>query len=127
MVYITELLMNLNALKLQLSKPYLDDHAITLCCCIFAQNADNVAVNSAYDDILAMSAIRHDPAVSQLPVPLGSSTEGYEMIHSAPLSLTVRDEVSLYNYATKHGHTQFFSTQLYDVTKMYWAYAWYST
>ena len=55
-----------------------------------------MAINSAYDYILAMSATLHDPAVSQLPVPLGSSTEGYEVMHSAPLSLTVGDEVSQY-------------------------------
>ena len=32
-----------------------------------------------------MSATLHDPAVSQLLVPLGSSTEGYEVMHSASL------------------------------------------
>ena len=82
---------------------------------IYAQNRamerqykDNVAVDSAYDDILAMSrsAILHDPTVSQLPVPLGSNTEGYEVMHSAPLSLAVRDEVSLHVLNTQHSHMQ---------------------
>ena len=62
-----------------------------------------MAVDSAYDDILAMSATLHDNAANQLPVPLGSSTEGYEVMHCAPLSMGKRDEVSLYNYATHHG------------------------
>ena len=73
-----------------------------------------MAVNSAYD-VLAMSATLHDPAVSQLLVPLGSSTEGYEVMHSVPLSLTVGGEVSLCNYATQHGHVQSSSASLrYD-------------
>ena len=51
-----------------------------------------MAVDSAYDDILAMSATLRDPApaVSQLLVSLCNNTEGYEVIHSAPLSLDVR-------------------------------------
>ena len=67
-----------------------------------------MAVDSAYDDIQAMSATLQ--GVSHLPSLLGSNTEGYEMMRTAPLSLTVRDEVSLYNYATQYGHAQFFST-----------------
>ena len=58
---------------------------------------DIVAFDSAYDDILAMSATLHDPAVSQLPLPLGSNTEGHEVMHSSPLSLDVRGEVSLHD------------------------------
>ena len=53
-----------------------------------------MAVDSAYDDILAMSATLRNPApaVSQLPVSFCklNITEGYEVIHSAPLSLDVR-------------------------------------
>ena len=65
-----------------------------------------MAVDAAYDDILAMSATLRDPAVSHLPTPVlgpGSNTEGYEMMHSAPLSQDVREEstheeqVSLYH------------------------------
>ena len=81
--------------------------------CVCAQNRamegqyeDIVVVDSAYDDILAMSATLHGPAVSQLPVPLGTSTEGYEVMHSAPLSLDVRDEVSLHVLNTQHSHMQ---------------------
>ena len=48
---------------------------------------DIVAFDSAYDDILAMSATLHDPAVSQLPVSLRSSTEGHEVIHRGDVSL----------------------------------------
>ena len=58
-----------------------------------------MAVDSAYDDILAMSATLHDPApaVSQLPESLCNITEGYEVIHNAPLSLDVRwSKESLY-------------------------------
>ena len=74
-----------------------------------------LCVNSAYDDILAMSATLCDPAVSQLPVPLGSNTEGYEVMNSTPLSLTVRDEVSLFNCATQQGHAQSISASFrYD-------------
>ena len=72
-----------------------------------------MAVKSAYDDILAMSATLQ--GVSHLPSPLGNNTEGYEVMHSAPLSLDVRREMSLFNYATQHGHVQFFSTSF----KMY--------
>ena len=45
-----------------------------------------MAVDSAYDDILAMSATLCDPApaVSQLPESLCNITEGYKLIHSAP-------------------------------------------
>ena len=81
--------------------------------CVCAQNRameghyeDIVAVDSAYDDILAMSATLHDPAVSQLLVPVGSNTEGYEVMHSAPLSLTVRDEVRLHVLNAQHSHMQ---------------------
>ena len=63
-----------------------------------------MAVDTAYNDILAVSATLE--AVSQLPVPLGNNTEGYEVMHSAHLSLDVRDEVSQLNYATHHGHAQ---------------------
>ena len=41
------------------------------------QYEDNVAVDAAYDYILAMSATLHDPAVSQLSVSLYNNTEGY--------------------------------------------------
>ena len=51
-----------------------------------------MAVDSAYDDVLAMSATLRDPApaVSQFPVSLCNNTEGCKVIHSAPLSLDVR-------------------------------------
>ena len=51
-----------------------------------------MAVDSAYDDILAMSATLRDPApaVSQFPVSLCNITEGYKVIHNAPLSLDGR-------------------------------------
>ena len=46
-----------------------------------------MAVESAYDDILAMSATLSDPApaVSQLLVSLCNITEGCKVIHSAPI------------------------------------------
>ena len=65
-----------------------------------------MAVDSAYDDILALCTTIQDHAVSHLPVPLGDNTEGYEVLRTAPLSLDVRDGVSLVNYATQHGHAQ---------------------
>ena len=53
-----------------------------------------MAVDSAYDDILAMSATLRDPApaVSQLPVSLCNITEGYEVIHSAPSITGCKEE-----------------------------------
>ena len=53
-----------------------------------------MALDSAYDDILAMSATLRDPApaVSQLPVSLHHITEGYEVIHSAPSITGCKEE-----------------------------------
>ena len=50
------------------------------------QYEDIVAVDSAYDDMLAMSATLRDPApaVSQLLVSFCHITEGYKVIHRAP-------------------------------------------
>ena len=68
---------------------------------------DIVAVDSAYDDILAMSATLRDPApaVSQLPVSLHHITEGYEVIHSAP-SITGCKSSSETLYATQLRQSQ---------------------
>ena len=62
--------------------------------------------NTVFYIAMSRSAILHDPTVSQFPVPLGSSTEGYEVMHNAPLSLTMRDEVSLHVLNTQHSHMQ---------------------
>ena len=53
-----------------------------------------MAVKSAYDDILAMSATLRDPApaVSQFLVSLCNITEGYEVMHSAPSIMDVRNK-----------------------------------
>lgn len=57
-----------------------------------------MAVDSAYDDVQAMSASPPAPAVNHLPAPgleAGDNTEGYEVMYSAPRSVEVRAEASL--------------------------------